>query len=226
MQKLSIPALVILLILGVSSCRTNKEELVLKGNEYFPLKTGVIRLYHIDSFLYDNYTGDIDTISNDLREEITDYYLDNAGDTIYRVQLSYYSLSRGKWEVQQSYSRKVSGNYAIENIYNKPEVKMLFPISKYKTKGSSYIWNLNMFNNGESAVVKYIAVSTAYFNGINSYNDCVSIGLQKPQTGAINDVREEVYAKNIGLVYRHIDQSDYLTLGKRGGFEVFVRLKL
>ncbi|MDI1234844.1 MAG: hypothetical protein PSX81_11220 [bacterium] len=224
MQKLFSPVLALLLLLSIGACRSNKEELVLKGNEYFPLKMGVIRLYQIDSFLYDNYTGDIDTFSKVYREEIKDFYIDNAGDTNYVVNLSYYNIFRVKWEVQQSYSRKITGNYALENIYNHTQVKLLFPISKYKTKGSSYIWNLNMFNNDEGANVKYTSVFTSFDNGKRAFNDCVSIGLQKPEAGAVNNIYEEVYAKNIGLVYRHIDRSDFLTLGKRGGYEIFVRL--
>ncbi len=225
MLKLFTPVLAVALFLGIASCRSNKEELVTKGNEYFPLKTGIIRLYQIDSFIYDNYTGETDTLSNSLREEVKGYFVDNAGDTTFKVELSAYNTIRSKWEVQQTFTRKITGNYAIENIFNNPEVKLLFPINTYKTKGSSYIWNLNMFNNNEPANVKYTAVFTTFFNGYNSYNDCVNVNLQKQQLGVIHNVREEVYAKNIGLVYRHIDKSDSLTQNTRGGYEVFVRLK-
>ncbi len=224
MQKLFSPVLALLLILSVCACRSNKEELVLKGNDYFPLKTGVIRLYEIDSFIYNNYTGDIDTFNRNFREEIKNFFVDNAGDTNYTVDLSYYNTVRVKWEVQQSYVRKISGNYAVENIYNRPEVKLLFPISKYKTKGASYVWNLNMFNDGEGSNVKYTAVFTPFDNSRQAFNDCVKVEYQKPETGVVNNVYEEVYAKNVGLVYRHIDRSDYLTQGKRGGYEIFVRL--
>ena len=110
MQKLFSPVLALLLILSVCACRSNKEELVLKGNEYFPLKTGVIRLYEIDSFIYNNYTGDIDSFKRNFREEIKNFFVDNAGDTNFTVDLSYYNTVRVKWEVQQSYVRKISGN--------------------------------------------------------------------------------------------------------------------
>ena len=96
---------------------------------------------------------------------------------MYRVELSAYSTFKSKWEVQQTFTRKITGNYAIENIYNIQEVKLLFPISKYKTKGSTYGWNLNMLNNDEAANVKYVSVFTTYFNGFNSYNDCVNVSL-------------------------------------------------
>ncbi len=227
MQKLPVSIFVItLLILGYSSCKSKNDELVLKGNEYFPIKTGTIRFYLVDTFFYNSFTGETDTVSNTFKEEVREKFIDASGDTVYRIELSLFSTLRNKWEAKQSFTRKVSGNYAIENIANKPEVKLLFPISKYKTKGSSYVWNLKMLTNDNIENVKYISVSTSFNNQLAVFNDCVNIQLQSPEKGIIHNIREEVYAKGIGLVYRHIDQSDTLsTTGNRNGFEIFVRLK-
>lgn len=207
------------------SCRNDKEEVVLKGNEYFPLKTGTIRYYHIDSFYFDNYTGTTDTVSLDVREKVESKFADAGGDTLYRIEISTYSIEKDEWLVQKVYTRKLNGNYALENIDNNPQVKMLFPISKYKTKGSSYVWNMNMYSANEAANVKYTSVFTSFYNGLNAWADCVSVGLQKPETGITNNILEEVYAKNVGLVYRHIDRSNYQVQNRRHGYEVFVRLK-
>ncbi len=186
------------LLTGLNACKSSKEELVLKGDEYFPIKKGVIRYYQIDTFFYSSFTGDADTVSNTYREEIKEVSVDGAGDTFYRVEMSLFNTVRNKWEAEQSFSRKISGNYAIETIDNKPEVKMLFPISKYKNKGSAYIWNLNMFNNNDVTNVKYIKLFTSYNNQLQSFSDCVSVELQSPESGVVNNIREEVYAKDIG----------------------------
>ncbi|MEZ4805138.1 MAG: hypothetical protein R2852_06565 [Bacteroidia bacterium] len=83
-----------------------------------------------------------------------------------------------------------------------------------------------MFNNKEAKVVKYTSVFTAFHNGINPYNDCVEIKLSKPQRGIINSIREEVYAKNIGLVYRFTDSTDNLLNDSfPSGIQTFIRLK-
>ncbi len=196
-----------------------------EGEEYFPIKVGTIKYYQVDTLFYSSFTGETDTVSNLYKEEIIEKMADIAGDSAYRVELSLFNEVRSKWETKVSFSRKLSGNNAIESIYNNPEVKMLFPISSYKTKGSSYIWNLNMFSNNDVTNVKYYTLLKSYNNQLGVFYDCVSVGLQYPETGIVNNIREEVYAKNIGLVYRHIEQTDLLsTLGNRNGFEIFVRL--
>jgi len=51
------------------------------------------------------------------------------------------------------------------------------------------------------------------------------VKLSKPLTGRVNDVREEVYAKDIGLVYRFRDSTDNLNLDTTSGRKIIIRLK-
>lgn len=225
----NIPVLLIasiIIMLTYGACKTHTEEIVLKGPEYFPIETGSVKYYQIDTFFYNDFTNTTDTVSNLYREEIKEKLINASGDSFYRVELSLFNKVKNIWEGRQSFSRFITGNYAIENINNKPEIKMLFPISQYKIKGSSYVWNLHMLTNEDVTNVKYISVFKSFNNDLAQFNDCVTIGLQSPEKGVVNNLREEVYAKGIGLVYRHIDQSDYLLNGNsRNGFEIFVRLK-
>jgi len=228
MQNIS-KKIIALLVFSIilNACRNNSEELKLKGDEYFTNQFGVVKYYQVDTFKFDNFTNKIVTSSFEYKEEITNKLIDLQGDTFYRIELSRYNTIKLKYEIFKVIKRKIVDNYAIENIDNTPQVKMLFPISNYKTKGSSYGWNLNMFNALDEEKIKYSAVFKPFFNGINTYNDCVNMALVKPERGGIvNNIYEEVYAKNIGLVYRHIDKTDILAItGFKGGFEIFVRLK-
>lgn len=192
------------------ACRNGQEELAVKGEEYFPLSVGEKHLYSIDTIVYDLFQKKIDTFSNIVQEEVVEKYVDLSGDTIYRIELSTYNIEKFRYVVFKSFERKVKGNYAMEKMENRTEVKMLFPISSYKTKGSTYTWNANMFNDREPQIVKYTSVFGNYLVGTKPYSNCVVIKLSKPQTGIINNIKEEVYAKNIGLVYRFTDSTDYL----------------
>ncbi len=228
MQNISIKIIVLFVISTIfSACRNNSEEIKLKGEEFFPQRQGAIKYYMVDTFRFDNFTGKTDTTSFEYKEEIKEKFIDLAGDSFYRIELSIYNLKKLKYEIYKVIQRKIVGNYAIENIDNTPQVKMLFPISSYKTKGSSYTWNLNMLNALDEEKIKYTVIDKPFYNGINTFSNCVNIGLLKPQFGGIqNDIYEEVYAKNIGLVYRHIDKSNlFATTGFKAGFEIFVRLK-
>ena len=202
--------IVLMIVSLVYACRNGQEELAVKGEEYFPVEIGNKHLYSIDTIVYDLFKQKIDTFSNIVQEEVVEKYVDLSGDTVYRIELSTYNQEKFKYVVFKSFERKIKGNYAMEKMENGTEVKMIFPISNYKTKGSTYTWNSNMFNGREPQIVKYTSVFTSYNNGNKNYSNCVSIKLSKPQTGIINNIKEEVYAKNVGLIYRFTDSTDYL----------------
>lgn len=217
--------LLILAIASFASCRNDREERATKGTEYFPIKIGTVKIYDVDTINYNPFNLTVDTISHEIREEVVEMFVDAAQDTVYRVELSTYSTEKSMWIPFRSLLRKVKDNYAIEAMENVQEVKLLFPIAQYKTKGSNYVWNTNMFNASEPVMVKYTSVFSSYFNGIRGFNDCVSVKLNKPLTGRVNDVREEVYAKNVGLVYRFRDSTDNLNLDTTSGRKIIIRLK-
>ena len=125
------------LILTIYSCQTSSEETVSKGVEYFPSKIGSIHYFQIDTVVYDLFKRKIDTFSSIVREEVVEKFTDASNDTIYRVELSRYNDNTVKWEVFRSFERKITANYAFEQLDNVTELKMIFPIASYKTKGSS-----------------------------------------------------------------------------------------
>lgn len=216
--------LFIFLTFFVFSCRTSTEEVKLKGNEYYPLTIGTSKLYKVDTIIYDAFKKEIDTISNVFKEMVVEKYPDLSGDTVYRIELSKFSEDKQMYIVFKSFERSIKGNYAMEKLENRNEVKMLFPISNFKTKGNSYTWNANMFIESDPVIVKYTSVFTGFNNGLKAYNDCVSIKLSKPQLGIVNKVREEVYAKNVGLVYRYSDSTDLLLDTFPSGKKIIVKL--
>lgn len=194
----------------VYSCRTSTEETVSKGTEYFPTKIGTVHYYQVDTVVYDFFKREIDTFSSVVREEVVEKFQDATNDTVYRIELSKFSDISAEWEVFRSFERKIIDNYAIEKLDNNTELKMIFPIASYKTKGSSYTWNINMFNRYDPLAVKFTSIFTSFHNGINPYNNCVSVKINKPIIGRVNLTRTEVYAKDIGLVYRFIENTNSL----------------
>jgi hypothetical protein len=205
--------------LFIVSCQLGSEERVVKGEAYFPVKLGKEALYKVDTVLYNPFNQSVDTISHVFKEIIVEKYPDNSGDTIFRIELQFWDRAKGDYVTFKSFERKIINNYAIEKLENKAEVKMLFPIAQYKTKGSGYTWNTNMFNSQAPVIIKYSSVFSSYNNGVKSYPDCIVLKLNKPQSGiidnnniVINNVREEVYAKDQGLIYRFIDSTDNLAV--------------
>lgn len=224
MKKLHI-FIIVLFIVSIYSCRSNKEERITKGEEYFPIKIGDKKLYSIDTVIFDLFKKRIDTFSNIVQEEVVEKFVDLSGDTVYRIELSVYRPDKFAFVAFKSFERKIKDNYAMEKMENNQEVKMLFPIAAYKTKGTSYTWNANMFNSRAPAILKFSSVFTPYKVGTTTYNDCVSVKYSKPKSGIENDIREEVYAKNIGLIYKFTDSTDLLQNDTfLSGKRIFIKL--
>lgn len=222
--------LLLLTTFFIFSCKKKEEVRQTNGPEYFPLKVGTVNYYDVDSFFFDPFFNKTDTVSTVIKEEVVEKLIDLSNDTIYRIELSTYNNKTFKWVTFQSFFRKIKDNFAIEVKDNIAEVKLYFPISSYKTRGSTYAWNLNMFNHYEPKYIKYNRVF--YNQNVNSVNyiNCVNVQLNRPISGIKNDYREEIYAKGIGLIYKHIDSSDYTTKNSndsftRSGKEIFLKLK-
>jgi hypothetical protein len=228
MKNYLLVALLSLTIIVTYSCRKTTEERVSVGLEYFPLKIGTVKFYQVDSFFFDPFFNTTDSVKQVIKEEVKEQLINQDNDTIYRIELSVFNDKYSKWEVFKSFTRNIKNNMAIEDLDNIKEVKHLFPITTYKTRGSSYIWNVNMFNNNDAQFIKYSKVFTPYSIENDTYSNTVTILLNRPLKGLVNDIREEIYAKDVGLIYKHIDKSDYTSYSdtlKRAGFEVFIRLK-
>ncbi|MDP2176447.1 MAG: hypothetical protein Q8K70_11110 [Bacteroidota bacterium] len=218
----------IVLIFTLNACRKTEETREIKGLEYFPIKIGDVKYYDVDSFFFDPFFNTTDSVKRVLKEEVVEKIANEDKDTVYRIELSIYNKTLSKWVVFQSFTRNIDGNYAIETKDNTKEVKIIFPISTYKTRGSTYVWNVNMFNQLDAKYIKFNKVFTPYTIGTETYPNTINIQLNKTLTGVVNDIREEVYAKDIGLIYKHIDVSDYLSFSDtfiRSGYEIFVKLK-
>jgi hypothetical protein len=228
MKNYLLVALLLAFLFAHQSCRKTTEERESFGNEYFPMKIGTVKFYQVDSFFFNAFFNTTDSVKQVIKEEVKEKLLNQYNDTIYRIELSRFNTQYSKWVVFKTFSRYIKDNMAIEDFDNIKEVKHLFPITTYKTRGSSYIWNMNMFNNKEAQFIKYAKVFTSYSVDNETYPNTVTILLNRPLKGLVNDIREEIYAKDVGLIYKHIDNSDYTSYSdtlKRSGFEVFIRLK-
>ncbi len=230
----------VLTLLLIFACKNSKEERATAGEEYFPLKVGDFKIYEVDSLIHDDFSNKTDTIKTELREQVVEKLIDNENDTIYRIELSSFDSKQLKWVTFLSFFRKIKGIYMIESQNNIKEVKILAPISNYKTRGSSHAWNINMFNQNDPQMVKFNKLFYKYTQNGIVYPECINIQLTRPISGIVNQYREEIYAKNKGLIFKKIDFSEFtkiskiydpilkdtiLVFDKKKGFETTFRLK-
>ena len=165
--------------------------------QYFPLEPDKALIYKVTEITIDKPSDYYDTAVYYLRERTDIPFIDNEGDTAYRIE-RYKSQSLNKWKISDVWEAKTT-TYTAEKVEeNQRFIKIKFPlaIGKY--------WNGNLKNELAEKNSTITSLSTRYENGNIKLNSCLSITRDSSvsQISKVYDV--EIYARNIGLVYKEI----------------------
>ncbi len=199
-----------LLFLFIISCSDSEKVIPALGVDYFPLRTGDYAIYEVDETTILSSVKTV--ISYDLKVTVTDSSVNNQGEVTYILLREKRTMASGNWGNLDTWSARIVNNKAIQNEGNVTFVKLMFPPAlNLNWDGNEYN---NLVNNGElfydgdntpyfiSEWVQPITLSTGFSsdNSLtvvqNDYND--------PITGI--DERKEIYAREVGLIYKEINQ--------------------
>lgn len=183
-------------IVGFISC-SDKEMPQLPvelGQEYFPLDSGIVKIYQVDSISYNDNTQKIDTFQFLLKEEFLGYTNTQGSEQHKIIKRSALFPGGQIWLPRTSlFVLATSINLQVVED-NQRIVKMVFPV------GNVQSWNGNSLNN----------LGRRNFQWQNLYvNKLVADSISKPTISVleanVTNLIEEIfirstYAKNIGLV--------------------------
>lgn len=202
-----------ILTLLVTGCKKKSEDYAAKSYEYYPYTVKSERTYRLDSTLYA-----LDTIikkSKIILEIVTEQFSDLQGQTAYRLE-QYIIPDSGKNQIffdLQTTNWNEQGVQRVEN--NQRYLKMVFPIRDKKQ------WNGNMYNNINQQMYQFTGTFQPITIDTKTYTDVVTVTQRYEVDDLIGHHEDkEIYAKNIGMVYRlnrHLDLDQ--TQGKETGYE-------
>jgi len=198
-----------LMVLVVYSCSEKKEETVPElGTLYFPLQSGLERIYLVDSLAYDNNTGStiIDTFQYYYKEQIGTSFTNDAGEVGYFISRYYADTPEGNWKPTFRWTAYQNQLLAKQVEDNQVFVKQVYPLNATKN------WDGNMYNNIGEQRFRVIAFEAPYGN----YANTVLIQHQNDSNFIELIRKEERYAKGIGLVYFKFDSINTQVSGSRG----------
>ncbi|NVO02056.1 MAG: hypothetical protein HXX09_05085 [Bacteroidetes bacterium] len=189
--------LVILLIF--SSCK--KDESLpptdMKYN-YFPNNIGHWVIYKVDSVDYNNTLSPCDTFSYYIKEIIESTFIDNSGRETQRIERYRKETDTSDWYIKDVWMINRTPSDAQKVEEDTRFVKLKFPVVE-NTK-----WNGNAYNTLDSWEYELIDVDKPYsINGM-SFDSSATV-MQYDDFNEIiisRDYSEEVFVKNIGLVYK------------------------
>lgn len=187
-------------------------------NAYFPLKIGHVLTYRLDSTVTTNFEAALVVHSYLLRDSIVGTSLDNNNNTVYTIYRSITDTAgKQPWQPLSTYAATPFQNrIEVTEDNNLRYVKLVTPVtSGYSWNGNTYIYippnqmvgNLLYPNNMSNWMYTYrnvnqpYTVNNTYDSSVVVFQNADSVGTY-PTTYYQKSIENEVYAKNIGMIYK------------------------
>ncbi len=193
----------LLLVLSIGnilfSCKKQDNVTTLEtGMEYFPVYQGYERHFVVDSIVYDDFTGSIDTFRYFIKEVVdTVVFNNNNGSKIYRFDRYYKIDDTANWKIMEEWKIEKDNFQYKTTEGNITFLRAVFPVD------ISVSWNGNTWNTLDDESYSYTSIHEEYVTDQNIFDSTLTI----QQAGIMFLTEEifgiEVYAKNIGLIYKY-----------------------
>lgn len=189
-------------ILSVSflffSCGKDKSIAPDLGLDYFPADVGHYVVYDVDSIIYNDNTGGVDSFHYQVKTLIASEFIDNAGRNAFRLERYRrnndtlpWTLTDAWWGVKTNTSLEITE----EDV---TYVKLVFPVKQ----GSG--WDGNALNSSGEQDYKYEAAHAPLTINNLAFDSAATV-LQLEDINLIETkVFKETYAKHAGLVKKEI----------------------
>jgi hypothetical protein len=240
MNKRFLPALLLAVLSSILFFSCKKENDNTFSGEYnrayFPLEMGRYVTYDVDSTLWDDFVQVKSVHKYQMRYTVADTFRDNAGRLSYRIETLIRKGDTLPWnEHRVLYVTPTDSNLElVEN--NLRYIKLVFPIGNdIQWKGNSMIplldadyqyfqdWNYiysdyeKPFNHGKADFPNTVTV--------NQVDEVLNDPETMPNSYAYRTYGKEVYAFDVGMVYREMTRWEYQpnTVMFRRGYQVIMR---
>jgi hypothetical protein len=195
---------VALLLVLLMSC--TDEVVSTRGTEYFPLRTGYQWVYHVQETTYG--VGGTTETTFKLKIEVTDSFTNTEGGITYVLHRYRRMTDSEPWTFESTASARLSGTFAHTTSGNTTYASLAFPAYVSRT------WNGNVFNALGEDEYRVTAIGESMTVEGETFSDVLQVEQERVENNLVfRDVREEVYAKNIGLIYKRSEVWNYVCSG-------------
>lgn len=197
---------VLLLLFLFTACEQNLAPSPMRlGWDYYPLAQGQYRLYDVYRINY-NFAEENDTLSYELKELVSEYYLNQQNDTVYVLRRYQRTSPEDAWAVDSAYLVQRTSRWVIQTVNNRPQLQLAFPVIDGLT------WNANMLNASVADSFTIEQLGKPYTLGDQLWNNTLTVEQENlPDQIVETDLRHEVYAAGVGMVYKYTKNLKYCT---------------
>lgn len=192
----------VLLFLISISCSTDEVKPVDIGLNYMPQRVSAYQVYSVDQTVYSE-VADPEDSHFEIKMEVVDSFPDVNGDYTYVIHRSKRQTSTDEWEYLDTWSSRVNDQQAIVNEENIPFVKISFPVKNDKQ------WNGNEFNINDADTYEMKSLDEPFTVGDQTFSKTIFIDQEDVEDLLIKDKRFEIYARDIGLIYKEVTDLNY-----------------
>jgi hypothetical protein len=196
-------------LLFLLACEKDTTEQISFDYEYYDLTPGRFCIYDVVDIEHDeNQAVQHDTAYYQLKTVIGDTFIDNSG-RITRKFLRYTRDSiQDNWLLKDVWTTLIENNKAELVEENQRIVKLVFKPTYEK------VWNINMFNISSKINARYAAIDQPFTIGNQVFDKTLKVDIQNFFSLVDDRVKYDVYAKNVGLIYKYFKDNTIANFDK------------
>lgn len=184
------------------ACTSSETPPASAGLDYLPLVTGRYVIYDVTEQRYSLTAAPV-TSTYQLKETVGTSYTDVTGQPAFRLHRFRRANAQATWQTDSLWTARVDSRMAIRNENGVDLVKLIFPPTERSR------WNGNQFNNLSEDTYELRNVNQPYSVGSQTFTETVTVLQQNDSTLVSQDKRIEVYARQVGLVYKETVQLQF-----------------
>jgi len=189
------------LLMGIYACNETLDpvDTSCEGTGFYPLSVGNFITYEVTEIEHSEL-GEDDTIHYQLREVLADTFTDLGDQMAFRIERFRRENEGDEWSLDSIWTVRDEGQRLVKIENNIPFVKLICPLTEELS------WDGNLFNSLEEEPYVVRDLQQVFETTNGSFNNSVTI-IQKADTNSIlnRDFRVEVFAQEVGLVYKKIE---------------------
>lgn len=175
------------------------------GLDYYPLQVGNYAIYHVDET---NIVQSVETsASYELKLTVADSSINEQGRVTYFISREKRANTTDDWKSIDMWSANEINNTIVQNEGNVLFVKLIFPPSR------NLEWNGNQYNSKDTEpyYISELDESITLSSGFETDHSLTVVQSDLLDNVVETDQRKEVYAKDVGLIYKEVTQLQYCT---------------
>ena len=187
----------IVLLVG---CDRESEQPADPGLDYFPLRVGQYEIYSVDEIRY-SQISEPETLAYEMKTDVVDSFKNTTGTITYVIHRSTRADANSPWIFLDTWSARADENEAVHVEGNIAFVKLSFPLKQ----GSE--WDGNRLNSMEPDDYEVLSYDEPFITEGSAFERTLTVEQEFNDDPIVfTDIRTEVYARGIGLVYKETTQ--------------------